>query len=126
MAKRYSVRPHPFRLAAIGFAQPKRSRKKKTKGPTMKVIHKLNRTVSLVALSLAILIAPLQAAANRHPKRLDRRKPVEKRRQSNNSTRADRRRAEARHRAEAARLAGASRERAAAEGMREQRQAMIP
>src|SRR5256714_15557931 len=123
MAKRYGVRPHPFRLAAFGFAQSKRSRKKKTKGPTMKVIHKLNRTVSLVALSLAILIAPLQAAANRHPKKPDRRKPVEKRRQSNNSTRADRRRAEARRRDEAARLAAAAPERAAAEAMRERVQA---
>src|SRR2546421_12977395 len=120
MAKRYSVRPHPFRLAAIGFAQPKRSRKKKTKGPTMKVIHKLNRTVSLVALSLAILMAPLQAAANRHPKKPDRRKSVEKRRQSNSSTRADRRRAEARRRPEATRLAAPARARGRPEAMREQ------
>src|SRR5437763_2368462 len=117
MAKRYSVRPHLFRLAAIGFAQPKRSRKKKTKGPTMKVIHKLNRTVSLVALSLAMLIAPLQAEANRHPAKPDRRKPIEKRRQSKNSTRADRRRAEARCRATAARLHAAARERGAEDTM---------
>jgi len=125
MAKRHGVRRHPFRLAAIGFAQPKRSREKKKKGPTMKLIHKLNRTVSLVVLSLAMLIAPLQVAANRHPAKPDRRKPIEKRRQSNNAGRADRRRAEARRRADAARLAAAARERAAEEAMREQVQAMI-
>src|SRR6266481_1650974 len=125
MAKRHGVPRHPFRLAAIRFAQPKRSRKRKKKGLPMKVIHKLNRTLSLVSLSLAMLIAPLQAAANHHPAKPDRRKPIEKRRQSNNSTRADRRRAEARRRTEAARLAAAARERAAEEAMRERVQAMI-
>lgn len=97
----------------------------------MKVIHKLNRTVSLVALSLAMLIAPFQVAANRHPAKPDRRKPADKRRPANNSIRADRRRAEERRRveerrrAEAARLAAAARERAAEEAMRAEVQSMI-
>ena len=91
----------------------------------MKVIHNLNRTLSIVALSLAMLISPLQAAANRHRSKPDRRKQTEKRKPSNKAMRADRLRAEARRRAEAARLAAAARERAAEEAMRDQVQSMI-
>src|SRR5437868_13179629 len=90
----------------------------------MKVIHNLNRTASVISLSLAMLIAPLQAA-NRHPAKPDRRKQTEKRKQPGKGMRAERQRAEARRRAEAARLAAAARERAAEEAMRDQVQAMI-